>query len=471
MAITTLDQRALKALRAAVAGQVITPLDDAYDEARRVWNGMINRYPALVVRCGRADDVRSAIQFARDQDLELTVRGGGHSAPGFGVCDGGVVVDLGLMRNCQVDAVDRSAWVDGGCTWADVDAASQAHGLAVTGGLVTHTGVGGLTLGGGLGHLMRRCGLTCDNLAGAEVVTAAGDVLAVHDEEHSDLMWALRGGGGNFGAVTRFRLRLHQVGPAVLAGVVMYPLQRGREVLRAYRDWAAQLPDAMGTVVALRSAPPAAFIPEELHGAPVVAIAVCWSGPIADGDRWLEALRQFAPPLVDAIKPKPYLEHQHIFDASAPHGRQHYKKNANLAELSDGAIDSMVDHALAVTTPRAMTLIFQLGGAIARLPEDASAYSDRRARFNVDIDAQWVDPDDPRAHDHIEWVRGVHDALLPYGTGGAYVNFLMGDEGDDRLEAVYGQEKLRRLAQLKRKYDPDNVFRHNQNIRPALPPR
>lgn len=464
---TVLDSRSLNSLRRAVAGQVITPLDESYAEARRVWNAMIERYPAAVVRCARPADVAAAIGFARDQGMPLAVRGGGHSAAGYGVCDGGVVADLSLMRNVAVDPTRRSAWVDGGSTWADVDGATQIHGLAVTGGLVTHTGVGGLTLGGGLGHLMRRCGLTCDNLTGAELVTSAGEIMHVDEDENADLLWALRGGGGNFGAVTRFRFRVHETGREVLAGALMYPLEHGRELLRFYRDWAAELPDAMGTVVALRSAPAAPFVPKEIHGRPVVAIAPCWSGPVDEGEQWLAQLRTFEPPLVDAVKPKPYLEHQHIFDASAPHGRQHYKRNVNLAVLSDAAIDCIVDHAQSMTSPLAMTLIFQLGGAISRVPEGAAAYSDRHALFNVDIDAQWVDPHDPLADDHMQWVRAFHEALQPLGSGGSYVNFLMGDEGDDRLRAVYGAPKFERLAALKRRYDPDNVFRLNQNIRPA----
>jgi FAD/FMN-containing dehydrogenase len=458
---------ALSAFRARFRGDVVTPSDEAYGDARRVWNGMIDRYPAVIARCTNAADVAAAIALAREHDAPLAVRGGGHSAPGFGVCDGGVVIDLSRMRVVDVDPLARRATAGGGATWADVDTATQPHGLAVTGGLVTHTGIGGLTLGGGIGHLMRRCGLTCDNFMAAELVTADGKTMRVSEDDAPDLLWGLRGGGGNFGVVTRFEYRLHQVGPKVLAGAVMYPLHEAREVLRFYSQWSANLPDAMTTVVALRSAPAAPFLPPEIHGEPVVAIVACWSGPLEEGERVLEPLRRFRPPLVDLIALKPYLEHQHMFDATAPHGRQNYKKNANLTGLSDAAIDILIEHARRRTSALSVTNVFQLGGAVSRVAEDATAYSDRGAVFNVDLNAQWIDADDPRAAEHMQWVRDFHAALQPFATGGAYVNFLMGDEGHDRVRAIYGDAKHDRLIELKRRYDPDNVFRLNQNIRPT----
>jgi FAD/FMN-containing dehydrogenase len=368
------------------------------------------------------------------------------------------------MKRIAVDAPARRVAVCGGAKWGDLDPATQAHGLAVTGGLVTHTGVGGLTLGGGIGNLMRRCGLTCDNLVAAELVTAAGDVLQIDEEVEGDLMWGLRGGGGNFGVVTRFEYRLHEVGPTVLAGVFIYPLAAAGDVLRFYRDWAPGLPDAMTTVVALRIAPPASFVPQDLQGRPVLTISFCWAAQVEDGERVLEPLRRAKPRAVEHVGPKPYVEHQSLFDASAPHGRQNYKRNANLAGLSDAAIDVLIEHARRSTSLLSLTLIFQLGGAVARVPEDATAYSDRGAMFNVDINAQWQDPSDPRADEHMQWVRDLHAAIRPLATGGAYVNFLMGDEGKDRVRATYGEAKHARLVQLKKRFDPDNVFRLNQNI-------
>jgi FAD/FMN-containing dehydrogenase len=458
--------RALSSFRAQLGGDVVTPGDEAYDEARRVWNGVIDRYPLVIARCADARDVATTIAFARDQELPLAVRGGGHHAAGFGVCDGGVVVDLSRMRTVEVDPVARRAAVGGGARWADLDGASQKHGLAVTGGLVTHTGVGGLTLGGGIGNLMRRCGLACDNLIGAELVTADGATRYISDEDDPDLLWGLRGGGGNFGVVTRFVYRLHEVGPLVIAGLVMYPMSDGAEVLRFYRDWAAALPDAMTTVVALRTAPATAHLPTEVHGQPVVAIAVCWSGPHEQGERVLEPLRRFKPPLVDLISLKPYLVHQSLFDPSAPPGRANHKWHANLAALPDGVIEVLIDHSLRMTSSFSLTSIFQLGGAIPRIGEEATAYSDRGAMFNVDLNAQWLDPLDPRGDEHIRWVRDFRAALQPFVRSTAYVNFLM-DEGHDRVRSAYGAAKYERLAGLKRRYDPDNVFRINQNIRPT----
>jgi len=395
------------------------------------------------------------------------VRGGGHSAAGFGVCDGGVVLDLGAIRSIEVDPVNRRARAGGGATWADLDSATQAHGLAVTGGLVTHTGIGGLTLGGGIGNLMRRCGLTSDNLRAADVVTAAGEVIRVAEDDHQDLLWGLRGGGGNFGVVTQFDYGVHEIGPTVVAGAVMYPLRAADEVLRFYREWAPALPDEMTTIVALRGAPPSPHIPTELHGSSVLAIAVCWSGPLDQADAALEPLRRFKRPLVDSIKPRPYLEHQSMFDASAPPGRQNYKRNSNVGGLPNGLIDVLVDFTEKRTSPMSLTLIFQFGGAVARVAEGATAFSDRTAAYNIDINAQWLEAGDPRRDEHVRWVRDFGAALQPFGTGGTYVNFLMDDEGKDRVRSTYGHEKHRRLVSLKRRYDPDNVFRLNQNIRPG----
>lgn len=464
--IPRLNEARLRSFRARCGGEVVAAGDGDYEQARRVWNGMIDRHPAVIVRCKSAADVAAATALAREHDLPLAVRGGGHSAAGFGVCERGVVVDLSGMRRVEVDAGSRTATVGGGATWADVDGATQAVGLAVTGGLVTHTGVGGLTLGGGLGHLMRRCGLTCDNLIRAEVVTASGATLVAGDHEHRELLWGLRGGGGNFGVVTRFEFELHQVGPTVLAGPLLYPLARGDDVLRFYRDWAETLPNAMTTVVALRTAPPAPFVPPDLRGEPMVALVVCWCGPLAEGERTLEPLRRSTRPLVDLVAPKPYLEHQSMFDASAPHGRQNYKRNLNLGGLPDEVIDILIERTRRRTSPHSLTLIFQLAGAVAGVDENDSAYSDRAAACNVDINAQWCQPHDPTADEHQRWVREFHSALEPFATGGAYVNFLMGDEGQDQVRSIYGAAKYERLVALKRHYDPENVFRLNQNIRP-----
>jgi len=453
-------------LRRRIAGTVIAPPDTAYAEARQVWNGVVDRYPAAIVRAAGAHDVAATVLFSREHGLPLAVRGGGHNAAGFGTCDGGLVVDLGSLNGVDVDPRAGTATAGGGSTWSAVDHATQAHGLAVTGGMVSHTGIGGLTLGGGIGNLMRRCGLTCDNLAGAELVTAGGSTIDVNDEDHADLLWALRGGGGNFGVVTRFTYRLHAIGPTVLAGMLVHPIAYGAEVLRFYRDWADSLPDEMTTVVALRTAPPSPHLPAEIHGRPIVAIAVCWSGALDEGDAVLEPLRRFRRPAADLITRKPYVDHQKMFDPSAPFGRGNYKRHANLGGLSDEVIDVLVDHTARVTSPHSITLIFHLGGQVARIHEDATAYSDRGARFNVDVNAQWLEPRDPNAERHVRWAQDLHAELKPFASRQAYVNFLT-DEGPERLRLAYGEAKYGRLAALKQTYDPDNVLRINQNIAPA----
>ncbi len=461
------NQRALASFARQCRGETITPADEEYGEARRVWNGMIDRHPAVIVRCTDAADVAAGVQLARDQDVPLAVRGGGHSAAGFGVCDGGVVLDLARINATAVDPCTRRARVGGGATWKDLDGATQAHGLAVTGGLVSHTGVGGLTLGGGIGNLMRRCGLTCDNLVGADIVTADGIARRVDDDTDPDLMWGLRGGGGNFGVVTRFEYRLHRVGPTVLAGMLLWPIADAGDVIRFYRDWVPGVPDTLTTVLALRTAPNSPFVPEDLQGRPALAISVCWSAGIEEGERTLEPLRRMKRPVADHIGQRPYVDHQSLFDTSAPHGRQNYKRNANLTGLPDTAIDVLIEEIRRTTSRLSLVLIFQLGGAVARVAEDATAYSDRRATFNVDINAQWEAATDPAAEEHIQWVREFHAAMHPFATGGAYVNFLMGDEGTNRVRATYGDSKYDRLVRLKRRFDPDNIFRLNQNVDPG----
>jgi len=461
-----LGQRALRSLSRRFQGEVITPRHERYGGARRVWNGMIDRYPAVIARCADNSDVAAAIALAREYGLPLAVRGGGHSIPGFGVCDGGVVLDLSLLKAIEIDPVSRRVSVGGGVTWGELDRATQSHGLAVTGGLVTTTGVAGLTLGGGIGHLMRRCGLTCDNLVGAELVTAEGAVIRVTERESPELLWGLRGGGGNFGVVTRFEFRLQDVGPTVLAGAIFFPTRLAHDFLSFYRDWQVTLPDAITTIVVLRTAPEAPFLPREVHGKPVVAMTACWSGLIEDGERELEPLRRFSRPLVDLIAPRRYLEHQSMFDASAPAGRQNYLKSGNLTALSDAAIEVVLEQTSQMTSPLSVTQIYQLGGAVSQVPEDDTAYSDRSAAFNWVISAQWTDPQDVKAEEHIRWTRDYHEALRSFTTGGVYVNFLM-HEGQGRVRAAYGERKYERLLALKHRYDPENVFRLNQNIAPG----
>jgi FAD/FMN-containing dehydrogenase len=371
------------------------------------------------------------------------------------------------MRSVYVDPTARRAWVGGGALWGDVDAATQAHGLATVGGIVTHTGVGGLTLGGGLGWLMRKHGLAIDNLRSARLVTAEGESLAVSETEHPELFWALRGGGGNFGVVTSFEFALHPRGP-VLAGPLAWALEDAPAVLRHYRDFIAHAPDELATITVLRLAPPTPPLPPEIHGRPVCLVLVCWTGEHEAGERALATLRGFGRPLFDGIAARPYIELQSALDASAPHGWHSYWKSCELPALTDETIGLLVEHASRIESPRSYIIMFHMGGAVARVPEEATAYSQRAAAHNVNIDAVWLPVEQDRAEREPAWARAMYEALAPHELG-VYVNFL-GDEGEGRVRSAYGEAKYRQLQETKAKYDPENVFRLNQNIRPAAVP-
>jgi len=447
------------------SGAVLAPDDARYDEARKVWNGAIDRRPALIAQCTSVADVVAAVRFARERDLLVAVRGGGHGVSGAAVCDDGLVIDLSPMQDIGVDPQARTATAQPGVLWGELDGATQAHGLATVGGIVTHTGIAGLTLGGGIGWLMRRYGATVDNFLSAELVTADGAVVRASEHENEDLLWGLRGGGGNFGIVTSFEYRLHAVGPTVLAGPIFHALDDAPAVLRFYRDFVAQAPDELTTIVNLRKAPPLPILPEEVHGRPVVSVSVCWAGEVERGEEALRELRAFGRPLVDAVAPRPYSELQSMFNPAVPHGWHYYWKTWEVPPLTDATIDTLVEHTERITSPRSYTIVFHLGGAIARVGEHDTAYSQRDAAHNVNINAVWL-PDDREADAHVRWAREIYDALEQTASGRAYVNFL-GDEGQDRVRAAYGEEKYARLSALKRTYDPDNLFRLNANIEPA----
>jgi FAD/FMN-containing dehydrogenase len=453
----------IESLRARFAGPLLRPSDECYEQARSIWNAAIRRRPALIARCTGTADVLAALRFARDKGLEISVRGGGHAVAGHALCDGGVLIDLSPMSYVRVDPRSRTARAGGGALWSHVDRETQAFGLAVTGGIVTHTGIGGLTLGGGIGHLMRKLGLAIDNLISCDVVTADGTFVTASKDDHDDLFWGLRGGGGNFGIVTSFQYKLHPVGPTVLAGLLMYPLSEAAEVLAYFRDYVTRAPDEVGILGNLRLAPPLPVVPSSLHGRPIVALVVCYAGAIDDGKKELEALRRFKISAVDAIAPKPYLAHQAMFDAAFPHGRGYYWKSCALPALSDKMIDVLIRQAERITSPYSAMPLFTLGGAVARVPEDATAFSHRSAQHNLNVVAAWA-IDDPEPERHVTWVRETWEAMQPFASG-TYVNF-MSDEPADRLRVVYGPDKYNRLVALKRRYDPDNVFRHNQNIVP-----
>jgi FAD/FMN-containing dehydrogenase len=449
-------------------GELITADHTHYDTARAVWNGAVDRRPRLIARCTGTADVAAAVRFARGHDLEIAVRGGGHNVAGTAVCDGGIVIDLSPMRAVWVDPADRTARVQGGALWGDVDHHTQAYGLATTGGIVGHTGVAGLTLGGGLGFLMRTHGLSVDNLLAAEVVTAEGSVVRASADEHPELFWALRGGGGNFGVVTAFRFALHAVGPTVVAGPVFWAADDTTDVLRFYRDFAAQAPDQLGTVVRLGTVPPLPVIPEDLHRRPAIAIVCCYAGAVEDGERAVRALRRLGTPLLDLISPTPYVAHQCALDDTVQHGWHYYWKSTNLAGLSDDAIAVIADHAYTASSPRSYSAMFHMGGAVARVPHDATAYVGRDVAHNIIMDGVWL-PDESGEHAAAEtaWAQRFLHALQPHRAGSVYVNFLDSDDDTSRVREAYGDRTYRRLAEVKAKYDPDNTLHHNKNIQPG----
>jgi hypothetical protein len=457
----------LHSLRQVLVGEVIRPGDPAYDEARNVWNGAIDRRPAVIVRCAEVSDVVAAVRFARERDLLVSVRGGGHGVGGHAVCDGGLVIDLSPMKAIDVDPKGRTARAEAGVLWGELDRKTQVFGLATTGGVVTHTGIAGLTLGGGIGWLMRKHGATVDNLLSAEVVTAEGDVVTANAREHPDLFWAIRGGGGNFGIVTSFEYGLHAVGPLVLAGPIVHSLDHAPELLCFYRDFIADAPDELTTIFNLRRTPSLPLLPPELHGRPVAMVVACYAGTLGEGEAALRPLRAFGSPLFDAIQPRPYTRLQAMFDATVPHGWHYYWKSAELPPLSDGAIETLVEHAAVQTSPLSYCITFHLGGAVSRVGEEETAFSQRDATHNVNINGVWTE-DDEEPERHVEWTRRFHAALEPFARDRVYVNFL-GDEGAERVRSAYGEEKHERLTALKEKWDPSNFLRNNQNIVPRRP--
>jgi hypothetical protein len=457
-----LDQPAVADLERSFRGRLVRPHDADYDAARRLWNGSIDRFPALIARCAGVADVIEAVTLARRTGMTVAVRSGGHSFPGLSSCDGGLVIDLSQMRGIRVDPLTRTARAQAGVLLGELDRETQAFGLAVPAGIVTHTGLAGLTLGGGIGWLMRKYGLTIDQLLSVDLVTADGEFVTASADINADLFWGVRGAGSNFGIVTEFEFRLNPVGPIVLAGPIIWPMKDSPEVLRFYRDWITEVPDEMTTIVVHRKAPPLAVIPVELHGAPVVMVVCCYAGSVEEGERAVRPLREFGEPLLDLCGPKPFVDHQAMFDPSFPEGQWYYFRSCDVAELSDEVIDIVADSAMRMRSPLTAFPIFQLGGAIARVGDDATAFSGRSAGHTININA--TTETSAGFDEEREWSRSLWSALAPHHTG-VYVNFLM-DEGEDRIRQAYGAAKYERLKELKRKYDPGNVFRLNQNIPP-----
>jgi FAD/FMN-containing dehydrogenase len=459
-----LGEATVQELRDGVRAEIFTPDDDGYAEASRAWNGVhYDRRPALVVRCRGAADVSAAVAFARSNHLELAVRGGAHSLPGFSTSDGGIVVDLAPISHVRVDPAARRAYVGGGALWSDIDRETQAYGVATPGGIVSSTGVGGFTLGGGVSWLIRKYGLTCDNLVAADVVTADGRLVHASERENAELLWGLRGGGGNFGIVTQLELELHPVGPIVYGGPIFYPADDAVALLRRFREWAATAPDDVSGIVNLTCAPPLPVIPDVWHGKPIAMFAAMSVAPLEEGERLVADMRPVAEPIADLLGPIPYTVLQSLLDPLYPKGSLSYFKAANLAELDDGLIESFHELLLDAPGPQCEIHIHQLGGAFARVDEDHTAFPERSAPFLLNALSTWHDP--ATADAHIRWARAVIAAASRVATGRSYVNYL-GDP--DEARSAYGEEKYTKLVALKNKYDPTNVFRLNQNIEPSM---
>jgi FAD/FMN-containing dehydrogenase len=451
-----LEEAAVADFAAGLRGPLLRPGDEKYDEARRVWNGMIDRRPALIARCAGVADVIAAVRFARTHRIVVSVRGGGHNITGNAVCEGGLMIDLSPMKSVRVDLGKRTARAEAGLTWGEFNRETQAFGLATTGGVVSTTGIAGLTLGGGLGWLMGKHGLSCDNLLSADIVTAGGEFLTASATEHPDLFWGLRGGGGNFGVVTSFEYQLHPVGP-VLAGMVIHPIDQAREVLRFYRDFARGCPDEMLAAASLMTSP---------EGAPVAVIIVAYIGDIAKGEALVAPLRQFGSPLADTIAPTSYAQLNTLFDAAVPYGGvQRYWKSSFLKELGDDLIEVFIERSVKFLSPMSMVLFFHMHGAATRTDPNGTAFGLRDDQWDYDVISQWNDP--AEAPGHIQWTRNFWNAVEPFATGEVYVNHLDAEEGTTRIRAAYGRN-YDRLVALKNRYDPTNLFRLNQNIKPSV---
>jgi FAD/FMN-containing dehydrogenase len=451
-----LAEETLAAFKATLRGELLCPGDSGYDAARKIWNAMIDKKPACIVRCAGVADVVNAVNFARTHDLLVAVRGGGHNVAGNAVCDDGLMIDLSPMKSVRVDAAARTARAEGGVTWSDFDHETQAFGLATTGGVIPTTGIAGLTLGGGIGWLMGSYGLSCDNLLAVDIVTADGQLRKASASENPELFWGIRGGGGNFGVVTSFEYRLHPV-HQVLGGLVIYPVDKAKEVLQFYRQFTHTAPDELVAFAALLTSP---------DGAPVVAIIVCYHGPLEAGEKVLQPLRAFGSPLVADLGPRPYTAQQRMLLEGFPAGLHNYWKSSFLQSLSDGAIDTMINRFRAVPSPTSSMAIEHISGAVSRVGDDNTAFNHRKSPYNFLIVGIWPNPVDNDAH--IRWVRDTWDAMQPFAASAVYVNYLgqTADEGAERIKEAYGVAKYERLLELKKRYDPTNLFRLNQNINP-----
>lgn len=462
------EEAAVQEFATNFRGELIRPEDDGYDEARSVYNAMIDKRPALIARpTSGAADVIEAVNLARESGLPLAVRCGGHSVAGKSAVDGGVLLDLSRLKGVRVDPASRRARANAGVLWGEFDRETQLFGLATPGGRVTTTGVGGFTLGGGYGWLSPKYGLTCDNLTSADVVTADGRLVTASESENEDLFWGLRGGGGNFGVATSYEFRLHPVGPTVLGGLALHPIDDAKNIVRRFRDYVEEAPEELATAVVILQGPPEPFVPQHLHGKPILAMFALYIGDADEGMDVVAPLKELGPPAVDLIQPMPYTALQALIDPLAPEGNLNYNRGEHLSGLSDEAIDTFVDYASEislVSSPLTQTIIFRHGGAVSRVPDDATAASHRDAAYMVHPIACWQDPAD--SDRYLDWVKRFSEAMGPFKTGGVYLNFEP-DEGEERVRAGFGAEKYARLVELKDKWDPENLFRINQNIKPS----
>jgi FAD/FMN-containing dehydrogenase len=453
----------LGSFKAVFKGPTLVPGDADYEDARKVWNAMIDRRPGLIARCTGTVDVVHAVRFAREHRVLVSVRGGGHNIAGLAVCEGGLMIDMSRLRGVWVDPVTRTARAQAGCTLGEVDRETQLHGLATVMGFVSETGIAGLTVGGGFGYLTRRYGWACDNVLSMDVVTADAALLRVSEHNNPELFWALRGGSGNFGVVTSFEYQLFPIGPAILGGAIAWHAEDARLVLNAYSEFSAAAPRELTTVAMLRIAPPAPWLPKEIHGKPIVAIFACHSGKkIEHGEALLAPLRALGKPVADMIAPRPYAQMQSLVDATLPRGRRYYWKSHYLATINLATIDILIEHAARVRSPHSSIILFQIEGALNDLPADYSPVGNRGAAYALNIAGSWERHDDDETN--VKWARDCFEATRPASTGGVYINFLTEEEGADRIEAAYGRTILNRLAALKRQYDPDDLFRHNKRI-------
>lgn len=455
--VAQISLAAVEALSRDLRGKLLFPQSEGYNQARRIWNGMIDRRPAAIIRCAGAADVISAVNFIREHDLLTSVRGGGHNVAGNAVCDGGLMIDLSEMRDVHAEPDTRRARAGGGATWGDFDAETQIFGLATTGGLISDTGIAGLTLGGGIGWLTRSLGLACDNLISADVVTAEGQRIQANEKDNPELLWGLKGGGGNFGIVTSFEFELHPVGPLIFAGMTVYPLDQAQRLLEYFREFMGQAPDELAGLAALTTTP---------GGEAALVLVGVYNGDLADGESALEPLRVYQKPLLDTFGPTPYRKVQTFFDDAAPWGLRYYWKSSFLERLSEEGLAILIEQARSRPSPKSKIFVEFLGGAFSRYPKDASVFGHRDSQFNLLITGAWqdVDHDEPNR----AWVRDTWQAMQPFASDGVYVNYLgtESDEGSNRLMSAYGAEKYARLVQLKNRYDPANMFRMNQNICP-----